>query len=104
MKLGPLEIRWRKGRVLVPMEVFEQRDLSGVFAVPIDEPWWLAVHAIIDAAEQECVDGARKRIQSTNACISAVGAGEGCDLVRQKLVDARDIALEKGGIYATQKR
>lgn len=92
MRIGPVEIRWvRASPWRVPS--VPGRDLTGAFAVPNDEPWWLAVHQIINEAEQETVEGARKRTQLTNACIAAVGAGEGVDLVRTKLIDARNIAL-----------
>jgi hypothetical protein len=63
--------------------------------VPDTEPWWLAVHQVIDEAERETIQGARNRIQNANACIAAVGAGEGCALVRQKLEDKREIALRQ---------
>jgi hypothetical protein len=92
MKIGGVEIRWVRAN---PWRVppVSNRDLTGVFAISADEPWWLAVHHILNEAEQETIDGARKRVQNTNACISAVGAGEGIDLVRTKLNDARSIAL-----------
>jgi len=62
--------------------------------VPDNEPWWLAIHKIIDDAEWETIEGARNRTSNTNACIAAVGAGEGVALVRQKLIDARTLALQ----------
>jgi hypothetical protein len=71
----------------------------GPLAVGDSEPWWLAVHSIIDLAEWETIDGARRRTKDTNACIAAIGAGEGVALVRQKLIEARELALKemKGG-------
>lgn len=73
---------------------------TGALAVADTEPWWIAVHSIIDQAEWETVEGARNRTHDTNKCIAAVGAGEGVALVRQKLMDARNVALKeinKGG-------
>lgn len=67
----------------------------GPLAVPDTEPWWNAVHQIIDQAEWETIDGARRRTKETNACIAAIGAGEGVALVRQKLIEARELALRE---------
>lgn len=72
---------------------FGERDLSGAFAVPDTEAWWLAVHQIIDQAELETIAGARRVTHDSNRCIAAVGAGEGCELIRTKLNEARDHAL-----------
>jgi hypothetical protein len=73
---------------------------TGALAVADTEPWWIGVHAIIDQAEWETIEGARRRTKETNACIAAIGAGEGVALVRQKLIEARELALTemKGGI------
>jgi hypothetical protein len=68
---------------------------TGALAVADTEPWWIAVHSIIDQAEWETIDGARRRTKETNACIAAIGAGEGVALVRQKLIDARELALRQ---------
>jgi hypothetical protein len=65
----------------------------GPLGVADTEPWWLAVNQILDEAEWETIEGARKRTPNTNACIAAVGAGEGVALVRDKLKQARDLAL-----------
>lgn len=70
----------------------------GALAVADTEPWWTAVHSIIDEAEWETIEGARRRTKDTNACIAAVGAGEGVALVRQKLNHAREIALARMGV------
>jgi hypothetical protein len=93
MRIGRVEIRWIRALPWRESPI-SGRDLTGAFAVPSDEPWWLAVHQIIDQAEEETIRGARMRTQITNACIAAVGAGEGVDLVRTKLHDARAIALK----------
>jgi len=69
------------------------QDLSGVFAVSANEPWWLAVHALIDVLEGETIEGARNNVRDTNICISAVGAGEGVAMVRQRLIETREAAL-----------
>jgi hypothetical protein len=68
-------------------------DFTGVFAIPDNEPWWLAVHQILNEAEAETTSGARNRTANPNLCIAAVGAGEGVELVRQKLLDKRRVAL-----------
>jgi hypothetical protein len=68
-------------------------DFTGVFAIPDNEAWWLAVHQILDEAEAETTHGARNRTANPNLCIAAVGAGEGVELVRQKLLDRRRLAL-----------
>jgi hypothetical protein len=79
-------------------------NLDLVFAVPDNEPWWMAVHQLIDEAERETVDGARSRTANTNLCIAAIGASEGVDLIRQKLKDKRELALRQtGGQGAIQK-
>jgi hypothetical protein len=66
----------------------------GPLGVADTEPWWIVVNQIIDEAEWETVWGARRTTANTNACIAAVGAGEGVALVRQKLQEAREIALQ----------
>jgi hypothetical protein len=40
------------------------------------------------------VQSARNRTSNPNLCIADVGAGEGVDLVRQKLLDKRRLALQ----------
>jgi len=70
-------------------------DYSQVFAVPENEPWWCAVHRVLDEAEKETVQGARDYIKDTNRVLSAVGAGEGIELVRRKLLDLRDQSLRR---------
>jgi hypothetical protein len=72
-------------------------NLDLVFAVADNEPWWLAVLQTLDEAERETVAGARNRTGNPNLCIAAVGAGEGIDLVRNKLIDKRYRALRKKG-------
>jgi hypothetical protein len=66
----------------------------GPLGVADTEPWWIAINLIIDEAEWETIEGARRTTGNTNACIAAVGAGEGVALVRQKLHEARQIALK----------
>jgi len=96
MKIGCVEIQWVRDRRAVGLAaVADSVDRTGVFAVANNEPWWLAVQQVIDEAEQETIQGARNRVSNTNQCISAIGAGEGCALVRQKLIDKREIALKE---------
>jgi hypothetical protein len=68
-------------------------DRSAAFAVSDQEAWWLAVHQLINEAEQETIQAARAHTANPNQCIADVGAGEGVALVRQKLLDARELAL-----------
>lgn len=94
MKIGQLEIRiMRQLRSILPHG--DGIDRTGALAVPDTEAWWLAVHQIIDEAELETMQAARDahRTANTNATIGAVGASEGCDLIRRKLNDARKAAL-----------
>jgi hypothetical protein len=72
-------------------------NLDLVFAVADTEPWWLAVHQVLEEAERETTNAARNLIVDTNRCIAAVGAGEGIDLIRQKLIDKRNLALRTQG-------
>jgi hypothetical protein len=88
MKSGWLKFLNKIDKVDVP-----GTDFTGVFAIPDNEPWWLAVHQILNEAESETVSGARNRTANPNLCIAAVGAGEGVELVRQKLIDKRRLAL-----------
>jgi hypothetical protein len=102
MKIGNLKITWSQ-RSTPPVRVDPDGiDRIGAFAVPDTEAWWLAVHETINEAEAETVAGARTRAQKNlhYAAISAIGAGEGCDLIRQKLIDKRNLALEGVKIYA----
>jgi hypothetical protein len=72
--------------------------MLGPLGVADTEPWWIALHRVIDAAEWEAVDDARAHSRDPNACMAATNAGEGVALVRQKLQEARTIALQmKGG-------
>jgi hypothetical protein len=89
MKSGWLKFLNKIDKVNVPAT-----DFTGVFAIPDNESWWLAVHQILDEAEDETVQGARNRTANPNLCIAAVGAGEGIDLVRQKLISKRRLALQ----------
>lgn len=61
--------------------------------MPDTEAWWRAVNWIIDVAETETIQGARKVTANPHMVIAAVGAGEGIDLVRTKLKEAREAAL-----------
>lgn len=76
-----------------PAPMLDQLDYSGALAVPDTEPWWLAVNQIVNEAELETIQGARNKLMNTNLCIAAVGAGEGIDLIRTKLKQAREYAL-----------
>lgn len=71
-------------------------DRTPALAVSLAEPWWLAVHQILNDAELETIKGARRvhTGANSNATIAAVGASEGVDLVRQKLNEAREYALK----------
>jgi hypothetical protein len=89
MKSGWLKFLNKIDKVDVP-----ETDFTGVFAIPNNEAWWLAVHQILNEAEAETVAGARNRTANPNLCIAAVGAGEGVELVRQKLLDKRKLALQ----------
>ena len=93
MRIGRLEIRWLPARTYIKPDGIN-RTLS--FAVPDREPWWLGVHQTIDEAEAETIVAARKNILQPYGCIAAVASGEGIDLVRQKLIDKRNIALKEG--------
>ena len=95
MKIGNLEIRWvRQQRSVLPQKE-PAIDRTGALAVPDTQPWWLAVHQIIDQAEAETIASSRQRNTDPNACMAAVNAGEGVDLVRRKLNDARELALTR---------
>jgi hypothetical protein len=85
-------MKWLR-RLMAP-KVAPDTDYTGIFAIPNDTPWWLAVHQLLNEAEHETVEGARSRTANPNLCIAAVGAGEGVDLVRQKLIDKRRLALQ----------
>lgn len=96
MRIGRLVIMWRPRRK-PPWAGANDIDRTGAFAVSEFEPWWLAVHQTINEAEEETLKAARMVAVSgdANRCIAAIGSGEGCDLVRQKLIDKRNIALEE---------
>lgn len=94
MRIGKLEIRWvRQSTSNFRVPTSDIMDLSGAFAVVDTEPWWRAVHQIIDQAEAETILGARAVTHDSNRCIAAVGSGEGCALIRMKLKEARQYAL-----------
>ena len=98
MRIGPIEITWKPRVVWLPLigsKDQPQIDRTGVFAVPNDEPWWLAVHETINEAEAETTVTARRSTLHPYGAIAAVSAGEGCDLVRQKLINKRKIALKE---------
>ncbi len=68
---------------------------TAAFAVSDQEAWWVAVNQLIDDLEMEMVVGARNNVANTNICISAVGAGEGVAMVRQRLIETRERALSE---------
>jgi hypothetical protein len=92
-------VKWFKKKHAPPET--PNTDFTGVFAVTDSEPWWLAVHQVINEAESETVTGARNRTANPHLCIAAVGAGEGIDLVRQKLLDKRQLALKQNASNLT---
>lgn len=97
MRIGRLEIRWLRVKEQGSHAVSEDldgRDLSSALAVSDKDTFWLAVHQVINEAEQETIEGARNRTAETNKCIAAVGAGEGVCLVRSKLIIKRQTALK----------
>ena len=98
MRIGNLEIRLLGEEKAIEVNrpyQSDQRDMSATFAVSINEPWWIAVHLLLDELERETVQGARNQVTNTNMCISAVGAGEGVAMVRQRLIETRDLALQQ---------
>jgi hypothetical protein len=103
MRIGRLEIRWlRRGQAGCPPApqpgwlCYDTDDVDrvGALAVPDTEAWWLAVHQIVNSVEKETIDSSRKRVANTNLCISDVGAGEGVALVRTRLIEARQLAIQ----------
>jgi hypothetical protein len=93
MRIGKIELRWDADVDIVQDKI----DRSHIFAVPENEPWWLAVHQAINEIERETIDAARRYTKSTNECIAAVGAGEGVAMVRLRLLEKRENALRKAG-------
>lgn len=69
-------------------------ELNGSLAVPDTEPWWRAVHAILDEAEREATDGARQQVANERICINSLGMADGAALVRAKLIERRNAALK----------
>jgi hypothetical protein len=90
MKIGNLEIRWRKP---VALKGDDGIDRTGAFAIAEDTAWWVALHQVLNNVEAETITGARNRVKETNECIAAVGAGEGITLVRRRLMETRAYAL-----------
>ena len=97
MRIGNLEIRWAREGLVSPRapstSLGMTEDYTGALAVADTEPWWRAVHQIINEAERETIVYARQNNTDPNACLAAVNAGDGIDLVRRKLNDARKYAL-----------
>ena len=92
MKIGKLEVRWA-GRAAGVERMSDGVDRTSVFAVPDNEPWYLAVHQAINEVEQEAFNAARARVSNTNECINSIGASEGAMMVRLRLVEKRENAL-----------
>jgi hypothetical protein len=104
VKIGNLEIRWA-GAVDIAQDGV---DRSSVFAVPDTDPFWLAVHQVVNEIERETLEAARSRVGNTNQCISAVGASEGAMMVRLRLIEKRENALSEvshrlGGAYGSER-
>jgi hypothetical protein len=95
---------WKRllSKITAP-KVSPDTDLTGVFAIANDTPWYLAVHQILNEAEKEAMEGAKQRTANPNMCIAAVGAAEGVDLVRQKLLDKRRLALQSANVRSEAK-
>ena len=99
MRIGRLEIRWIGG--YQPSTINHQpapSDLPSALAVSDREPLWLAVHAIINQAERESLDGARLQVANERSCINSLGMADGAALVRSKLVALRDEALRRSDV------
>jgi hypothetical protein len=94
MKIGKLEVRW--DNELDIGGPIDGVDRTSVFAVPSNEPWWLAVHQIVNEIELEAFNAARSRVANTNECINSIGASEGAMMVRLRLVEKRENALRVG--------
>jgi len=95
MKIGRLEIRWTNRAVATRAMQGDSAQLLAAFAVPDTTAWWRAVNWILDVAEAETVRNARNSTMHTNMVLNAVGAGEGIDLVRTKLKEARENAIHQ---------
>ena len=100
MRIGKVEIRFTKPELgrrksEVGDQNLEIRDLTGVFAVSDQEPWWRAVNQLLDTLEWETIEATRNNVATTNLLINAVGAGEGVAMVRQRLWETRSGELQK---------
>lgn len=93
MKIGRLEIKLCDRGSRIENRESDGVDRSGALAVPDTTPWWLAVHQVLNEIEKETIESARKRVAHTNLCILDVGAGEGVAMVRLRLIEKRNAAL-----------
>lgn len=100
MRIGKLEIRWaaRLGQgygVVRPVAAATgEDDLSGALAVPDTDRQWLAVHQVIDEAEDECQRAGRAQVANARMCVNSLGMADGAALVRTKLAERRLEALK----------
>jgi hypothetical protein len=67
--------------------------VAGALAVADTEPWWRAVHQVIDDLEWETIRAARDSTLQPTACVSHVAAGEGLDMLRKRLKSLREQGL-----------
>ena len=91
MKIGKLEVRWSRQPDDLPRH--DGVDRTSVFAVPNNEPWYLAVHDVVNEIELEAFNAARNRVGNTNQCMNSIGASEGAMMIRLRLVEKRENAL-----------
>jgi hypothetical protein len=94
MKIGRLEILWHHDYRPYP-SITESKDLSGALAVPETNDMWRAVHQVVNEIEQETIEASRRLVANTNSCISAIGSGEGAALVRRRLIEKRENAIDE---------
>lgn len=77
-----------------PTSNVELGEVQGALAVADTEPWWRAVLAITNEAEDESQRGAREQVADERLCVNSLGMADGAALVRRKLIAAREEALK----------
>ncbi len=80
--------KWKTGRIE------PDRDMTNSFAIADDNPIWLATHQAINELEKEVVETARKCSANPSLSNYHLGASEGVSMVRLRLIEKRNVALE----------
>lgn len=87
--------RWLQFEEVYTPTPMVDRDMTNAFAVANDNSLWLGVHQAINEVEKETIEMARKCSANPSLSNYHLGASEGVMMVRLRLIQKRNLALEE---------